>query len=365
MPKRDYYEVLGVDKNTDIGQIKKAYKRLAMKHHPDRNADNKADSEKKFKEIQNAYAVLSDEQKRGAYDQFGHAGVDAAAGFAGGSSPFSGGGFGDIFGDIFGGNAQQENRGADLRYDLEIDLKQAAEGTTIKIRIPKHDICEPCNGSGAKPGSSIKTCPTCNGHGQVQMQQGFFAVQRPCLECSGSGQKIQSPCTTCHGHGIVKKQKTLSVKIPAGVDNGNRIRLRSEGDAGIRGGVNGDLFVQIHVKKHSIFQRQDHDLYCEVPIDFITATLGGTIEVPTLNNKLKIKVPAGTQTGKLFRLKGKGVQVLNQRSSGDLLCQVKIETPVNLNKKQTDLLAQFSSSCGKKQLPESSSFFAKMKSFFE
>ena len=369
MSQKDYYEVLGVDKGAETKQIKKAYKRLAMKHHPDRNADNKEAAETKFKEIQKAYAILSDDQKRQAYDQFGHAGVDGSAGAGGfgGGSPFGGGGFGDIFGDIFGGGGQQQadNRGSDLRYDLEIDLKEAAGGTTVKIRIPKNESCDTCSGTGAKPGTSVNTCGTCGGHGQVQMQQGFFAVQRPCHDCSGTGQKIESPCGTCRGKGVVRKQKTLSVKIPAGVDTGNRIRLSGEGEAGLRGGPSGDLYVQVHVKKHNIFQREGNDLYCEVPIDFATATLGGSIEVPTLGGKLKIKVPAGTQTGKLFRLRGKGITAIRGSSAGDLLCQVKIETPVNLNKKQQQLLKDFSESCGKKQHPESDSFFGKMKSFFE
>lgn len=363
MAQRDYYEVLGVDKNADDKQIKKAYKRLAMKHHPDRNADNKATAETKFKEIQQAYAVLSDAQKRQTYDQFGH---DAVNGNAAGGNPFSGGGFGDIFGDIFGGSrGQQDNRGSDLRYDLEIDLKEAATGTTTKIRIPKNQTCDICSGTGAKPGTSVKTCATCGGHGQVQMQQGFFAVQRPCPKCNGSGQKIKQPCNTCHGQGVVRKQKTLSIKIPAGVDTGNRIRLSGEGEAGLHGGPSGDLYVEVHIKPHTIFQREGNDLYCEVPIDFTTAALGGSIEVPTLSGKLKIKVPTGTQTGKLFRLRGKGISAIRHGGVGDLLCQVKVETPINLSKKQKALLAEFSDSCGKKHHPESSSFFTTMKSFFE
>ncbi len=371
MAQKDYYDVLGVAKSADDKQIKKAYKRLAMKHHPDRNTDNKASAEEKFKEIQKAYGVLSEPQKRQAYDQFGHAGVDGSAGGGfGGGNPFgggNGGGFGDIFGDIFGGGGrqQQDNRGSDLRYDLEIDLKDAAEGTTVKVRIPKNESCDTCSGSGAKPGTSVKTCTTCGGHGQVQVQQGFFAVQRPCHVCSGTGQKIESPCGTCRGQGVVRKQKTLSVKIPAGVDTGNRIRLSGEGEAGTRGGPSGDLYVEVHVKPHNIFQREGNDLYVETPIDFFTATLGGSIEVPTLSGKLKIKVPAGTQTGKLFRLRGKGVAAIRGGGVGDLLCQVKLETPVNLSKKQQQLLKDFSESCGKKQHPESNSFFGKMKSFFE
>ena len=366
MSKRDYYEVLGVEKGADQGQIKKAYKRLAMKHHPDRNTDNKEAAETKFKEIQEAYSVLSDAQKRQAYDQFGHAGVDGSAGgFGGGGNPFGAGGFGDIFGDIFGGGAKADNRGADLRYDLEIDLKQAVEGTTVKIRVPKNVACGTCSGTGAKPGTSIKTCATCGGSGQVQMQQGFFAVQSTCPQCSGTGQKIETPCTTCRGQGVVREQKTLSVKIPAGVDTGNRIRLSGEGEAGLRGAPAGDLYVQVHVKPHNIFQREGNDLYCEVPIDIVTAALGGSIEVPTLDSKLKIKVPAGTQTGKLFRLRGKGVPAIRHGASGDLLCQIKVETPVNLNKKQKAILQEFGETCGKKHHPETDSFFGKMKSFFE
>ncbi len=363
MSQKDYYEILGVAKNADAKQIKKAYKRLAMKHHPDRVKNDKASAEKKFKEIQKAYAILSDVKKRQAYDQFGHVGGNANVGSAGGN-PF-GGGFGDIFGDIFGGGSQQSNnRGSDLRYDLEIDLKKAAQGSTVKIRIPKNETCDTCSGIGAKSGTNVKTCSICSGVGQVQTQQGFFTVQRPCGTCSGTGQKIEFPCGTCRGQGLVRKQKTLSVKIPAGVDTGNRIRLSGEGEAGTIGSSSGDLYVQVHVKKHAIFEREDNDLYCEVPIDFATAALGGSIEVPTLENKLKIKVPSGTQTGKLFRLRDKGINHLQRDGSGDLICQVKIETPVNLNKKQQDLLQKFSSSCGKKHHPESDSFFDKMKSFF-
>ncbi|CAB9543497.1 Chaperone protein DnaJ [uncultured Gammaproteobacteria bacterium] len=371
MSERDYYEILGVTKNTDAKAIKKAYKRLAMKHHPDRNKDNKETAEKTFKEIQKAYSILSDEQKRQAYDQFGHAGVNGNAGGGsgfGGGNPFGGGGgFGDIFGDIFGGGrqAQPDNRGSDLRYNLEINLKEAAQGKTVQVRIPKGEKCDTCHGTGARTGTSAKTCGTCRGAGQVHMQQGPFSVQQPCPQCKGAGQVIDSPCGDCHGKGVVRRQKTLSVKVPAGVDTGNRIRLTGEGEAGTRGGPSGDLYVEIHVRPHDIFERRGNDLYCGVPIDFASAALGGDIEVPTLNGKFKIKIPSGTQTGKQFRLKGKGVTGLQGSGTGDLICQVKLETPVNLNGKQKKLLQQFSGSCGKKQHPESDSFFGKMKSFFE
>ncbi len=368
MAERDYYEVLGVAKGADVKAIKKAYKRLAMKHHPDRNKDTKEAAEKTFKEIQKAYSILSDTEKRQAYDQFGHAGVNGSAA-GGGGNPFGGsGGFGDIFGDIFGGGRQQQasNRGSDLRYDLEIDLEEAAEGKTVQIRIPKGEKCDTCNGSGAKPGTSAKTCGTCHGAGQVHMRQGPFQVQQPCPQCNGVGQVISSPCGDCHGKGVVRRQKTLSAKIPAGVDSGNRIRLTGEGEAGLRGGPAGDLYVEIHVRPHNIFERHGNDLYCSVPINFASAALGGTVEVPTLNGKLKLKIPEGTQTGRQFRLKGKGVTILQGGGAmGDLICQVQIETPISLSKKQKELLEQFSGSCGKKQHPESNSFFGKMKSFLK
>ncbi|KAA0449708.1 MAG: molecular chaperone DnaJ, partial [Candidatus Thioglobus sp.] len=366
------YKVLGVEKSSDTKQIKKAYKRLAMKHHPDRNKDDKKKAEKTFKEIQKAYAVLSDEQKRQTYDQFGHAGVNGNAGsnpFAGGGNPFAGAnanGFGDIFGDIFGSGRQQaNNRGSDLRFDLQINLKEAAEGKTIQIRVPKGEKCNTCDGSGAKPGTSAKTCATCHGVGQVHIQQGPFQVQQPCPHCNGAGKVISSPCNDCHGDGVVRKQKTLSVKIPAGVDDGSRIRVTGEGEAGMRGGQNGDLYVEIRVKPHNIFERHGNDLYCSVPIDFAVAALGGTVEVPTLSGKLKLKIPESTQTGRQFRLKNKGVKALQGHGIGDLICQVQVETPVNLDKNQKELLRQFSDSCGKKQHPVLNSFFGKMKSFFE
>lgn len=367
MAKADYYQTLGVDKGADDVKIKKAYKRLAMKHHPDRNKDNKATSEAKFKEIKEAYEVLTDGQKRQAYDRFGHEGVNQQAGGHGG---FGGGGFEDVFSDFFGGGGrgrQQEERGDDLQYNLDIDLKQAIEGTTVEIRIPKDARCDTCHGSGAKPGTKTSTCATCHGHGQVQMQQGFFAVQRPCPTCKGKGKKVDSPCSPCRGNGIVQKHKSLSVKVPAGVSDGNRIRLQGEGQ-GSASGASGDLYVQIQVRPHHIFKRHENDLYCEVPISFASAALGGTIEVPTISNKVKIKIPAGTQTGKTFKVRGKGAPSVRGGITGDLLCQVKVETPVHLTTKQKELLNEFSSNCDgdrKTHHPEANSFFDKVKSFFE
>lgn len=364
MAKRDYYEVLGVNKNDDDKTIKKAYKRLAMKHHPDRNVDNKATAEAKFKEIQEAYSVISDPQKRQTYNQFGHDAVNGNA--ASGGNPFGGGaGFGDMFNDFFGGGGQPDNSGDDLQYNLEIDLKQAVLGATVQIKVPKDEACKTCSGSGAKPGTSVKTCGTCGGAGQVQMQQGFFAVQRPCPKCTGSGEIVESPCPSCYGKGTKQITKTLSVKIPAGVDTGNRIRLTGEGGAGIRGGANGDLYVEMHVRRHNIFKREGLNLFVSVPIDFITATLGGSVEVPTLDGKLKIKIPEGSQSGKSFRLKGKGVPSLRGGGKGDLMAKVNIETPVNLNKEQKDLLIKFGETCGKKHHPESKGFFNTVKSIFE
>ncbi len=368
MSERDYYEVLGVSQDATSAQIKKSYKRLAMKYHPDKNKDDRKASERKFKEAKKAYEVLSDTQKRQIYDQFGHDGVNQNAGF--GQSGFSTTDFGDIFSEFFGGgnqSRQHTNRGSDLQYNLEIDLKQAVEGAVVKIRIPKHEKCDKCAGSGVASDGKINTCPTCHGSGQVQSQQGFFTVQRTCHHCHGNGKIIERPCATCHGEGVIKKQKTLSVKIPAGINHGNRIRLNSEGEAARLGGVSGDLYVQIHIKPHHIFQRDDNHLYCEVPIPFTIATLGGIIEVPTLTNKVKLKIPAGTQTSKLFRLKAKGVPSLRGGATGDLLCSIKVETPVNLNLHQKDLLKKFAESCSnnKKTHPESRSFFDTMRSFFE
>ena len=367
--KRDYYEVLGVSKNANEAELKKAYRRLAMKHHPDRNeGDEKA--EEKFKEAKEAHDVLSDPQKRAAYDQFGHAGVETSA--AGGGA--GGAGFGDIFdsvfGDIFGGGGggNRVYRGADLRYNLELSLEDAVAGTTVKIRVPKMVVCESCKGSGAKKGSAPVNCPTCAGHGQVRMQQGFFSVQQACPQCRGQGKIISDPCGPCRGEGRVRDSKTISVKVPEGVDNGDRIRLSGEGEAGENNGPAGDLYVHISVKNHPIFERDATDLYCDVPISFTTAALGGELEVPTLNGKVKLKIPAESQSGKMFRLKSKGVRSVRSSSTGDLLCRIIIETPVKLTSKQKELLKEFEASMntgGNKHSPQASSWVDGVKKFFD
>lgn len=374
MSKRDYYEVLGVAKNASDAELKKAYRRAAQKHHPDRNPDD-AEAEELFKEAKEAYEVLCDAQKRAAYDQFGHAGVDPSMGGGGG---FGGGGasfsdvFGDVFGDIFGGGrggggGQRVYRGADLRYNLELSLEEAVTGTTVKIRVPTFTSCKTCGGSGAKKGTSPSTCTTCGGHGQVRMQQGFFSVQQTCPRCNGTGTIISDPCGECHGQGRIKEQKTLSVKVPAGVDTGDRIRLANEGEAGENGGPPGDLYVQIQVKPHPIFRRDDADLYCEVPISYATAALGGELEVPTLDGRVKLKVPEGTQTGKLFRMRGKGVKPVRDNAVGDLLCRVVVETPVKLSAKQKELLRELDGSMkdNKKHSPQAHSWLDGVKKFFD
>jgi molecular chaperone DnaJ len=370
MAKRDYYEVLGVAKDTDAAELKKAYRRVAMKFHPDRNPGDKS-AEEKFKEANEAYEILSDEQKRAAYDRFGHAGVDGQAGMGSGA----GAGFnnfsdifGDVFGDIFGGGRGGRggaSRGSDLRYNLELDLEQAVKGTSIQIKVPTLVSCKTCSGSGAKAGSKPVTCTTCGGHGQVRMSQGFFSVQQTCPSCRGRGTIISDPCTSCRGQGRVEENKTLQVKVPAGVDTGDRIRLSGEGEAGTDGGPAGDLYVQVHVREHPIFKREGADLYCEVPIDFVDAALGGELEVPTLDGRVKLKVPAETQTGKLFKLRGKGVTPVRGGNVGDLLCRVVVETPVNLNSKQKELLREFQvSTQGGKYSPRQSSWFDGVKKFF-
>jgi molecular chaperone DnaJ len=372
MAKRDYYEVLGVSRGADEKDIKKAYRRVAMKYHPDRNPDD-PDADDKFKEATEAYDVLTDSEKRAAYDQFGHAGVDQTMG--GGAGGFGGGSFsdifGDVFGDIFGGGGRARGgpqRGADLRYTLDITLEQAVRGTTVEIRVPTLVSCSTCNGSGAKKGTSPTTCGTCGGIGQVRMQQGFFQVQQTCPTCRGRGTLISDPCTSCRGQGRVEKTKTLSVKVPPGVDTGDRIRLSGEGEAGPEGGPAGDLFVQISVKQHPIFERDGKNLYCEIPITFVDAALGGELEVPTLDGRVKLKIPPETQTGKLFRLRGKGVQPVRGGGVGDLLCRAVVETPVNLNKEQKELLRKFEESLGQggnAQSPRQTSFFEGVRRFFD
>ncbi|MBT80473.1 MAG: molecular chaperone DnaJ [Alteromonadaceae bacterium] len=372
MSKRDYYEVLGVDKSAGERDIKKAYKKLAMKYHPDRTQGDKA-LEEKFKEIQEAYEVLTDSQKRAAYDQYGHAGVDpnrGGAGFGGGAD--FGDIFGDVFGDIFGGGRggrqSRARQGADLRYNLELSLEEAVRGKEVEIRVPTLVECDSCHGSGAKKGTSPTTCPTCHGNGQVQMRQGFFAVQQTCPTCSGRGKIISDPCNACHGHGRKEKTKTLSVKIPAGVDTGDRIRLTGEGEAGENGAPAGDLYVQVHVREHDIFQRDGNNLYCEVPLSFTTAALGGELQVPTLDGKVKLKVSPETQTGRMFRLRGKGVKSVRSGVTGDLMCKVVVETPVNLSARQKELLQELDDSMGgdsAKHRPKEKGFFDGVKKFFD
>ena len=373
MAKRDYYEVLGVGKGTEDQDIKKAYRRVAMKFHPDRNPDD-PDADAKFKEATEAYDVLMDPQKRAAYDRFGHAGVDPSMG--GGQGGFGGGNFsdifGDVFGDIFGGGGGRgrggPQRGSDLRYTLDISLEDAVRGTTVEIRVPSLSTCEKCDGSGAKPGSSPTTCGTCGGAGQVRMQQGFFQVQQACPTCRGRGKTISDPCSACRGQGRVEKTRTLSVKVPPGVDTGDRIRLSGEGEAGPEGGPPGDLFVQMSVRAHNIFERDGKDLYCEVPITFVDAALGGELEVPTLDGRVKLKIPPETQTGKMFRLRGKGVKPVRGGGVGDLLCRAVVETPVNLDKEQRALLEQFRSTLGDSSLsqsPRQTSWFEGVKNFFD
>ncbi len=372
MSKKDYYEVLGVSRDVNEADLKKAYKRRASKHHPDR----KGGDENKFKEAKEAYDILSNAQKRAAYDQYGHAGVDASA--AGGPGGFGGGGnfsdiFGDVFGDIFGGGAggQGRNRayrGSDLRYNMELSLEDAVFGKSVKIKIPTLVSCKTCAGSGAKKGSQPTTCTTCGGTGQVRIQQGFFSVQQTCPHCHGQGKTISDPCGSCHGQGRIEERKTLSVKVPPGVDNGDRIRLAGEGEAGENGGPAGDLYVQVHVKQHAIFERDGSDLLCQVPISVATAALGGELEVPTLDGRVKLKIPGETQTGKMFRLRGKGVKPVRGGPVGDLMCKVVVETPVKLTSRQKELLRELDTSMtegGEKHNPQSGSWVSGVKKFFE
>ncbi|MCH8249964.1 MAG: molecular chaperone DnaJ [Proteobacteria bacterium] len=373
MAKRDYYEVLGVSKSASAAEIKKAYRRLAMKFHPDRNQDKKSAAEKKFKESKEAYEVLKDSQKRATYDQFGHEGLRAGPGGRGGPG---GEGFADIFGDVFGdifgggrrGGGPQVFRGADLGFELKLDLEKAVAGDTVKIDVPTQVSCETCNGSGARKGSSPQTCSTCGGVGQVRMQQGFFSVQQTCPACKGAGTIIRDPCDDCHGRGRKHKTRTLSVKVPAGVDDGDRIRLSGEGEAGRNGGPNGDLYVDLRVAKHKIFERDGANLSCEVPVSIATATLGGEVDLPTLDGHVSLKVPAGTQSGKVFRLRGKGVTTVRDPRRGDLFALVSVETPVNLTPEQQALLEKFDALVkkgGDKHSPRADGWFDNVRRFLD
>ena len=377
MSKRDFYEVLGVSRDASERDIKKAYKRLAMKFHPDRNQGDESAAEK-FKEVKVAYEFLTDSQKKAAYDQYGHAafeqgGMGGGGGFGGGHGDF-GDIFGDVFGDIFGGGRrgggqQRAQRGSDLRYNMELTLEEAVRGVSKEIEVPTLVECDTCDGSGAKKGSSAQTCGTCHGHGQVQMRQGFFAVQQTCPTCNGKGKIIKDPCNSCHGQGRKQKTKTLNVKIPAGVDTGDRIRLSGEGEAGEQGAPAGDLYVQVHVKEHNIFERDGNNLYCEVPVSFSMAALGGEVEVPTLDGRVNLKVPEETQTGRMFRMRGKGVKGVRGGGVGDLIVKLVVETPVKLSSRQKELLREFEETCGgeaaSKHKPKSEGFFSGVKNFFD
>lgn len=374
MAKRDLYEVLGVNRDASEDELKKAYRKLAMKYHPDRNPDNK-EAEEKFKEVKEAYEILTDANKRAAYDRYGHDGINPQMGGGGGGQGFDGfaDAFGDIFGDIFGGGGgggrgrSNVYRGADLRYNLEITLEEAARGAEKTIRIPAQEECGTCHGSGAKPGTQPKTCPTCGGAGQVRIQQGFFSIQQTCHKCHGSGRIIPEPCTTCGGAGRVKRQKTLEVKIPAGIDDGMRLRHGGQGEPGVNGGPAGDLYVEIHIKQHPVFQRDGDDLHCEMPISFTTAALGGEIEIPTLDGAANIRIPAETQSAKVFRLRGKGIRNVRTHAPGDLMVHVIVETPVKLTDRQKELLREFgeiASSNAERHNPKAKSWMDKVKDFF-
>ncbi len=373
MSKRDYYEVLGCAKNCTEQELKKAFRKLAMKHHPDRNPDDDT-AVAKFKEAKEAYDVLSDAKTRSAYDQYGHEGLDAqrAGGGFSNADAFSDM-FGDMFGDIFGGNnprnqRSQVYRGADLRYELELTLEQAAFGDTINIDIPTQVPCQRCDGLGSEPGTNPINCKTCQGVGQVRVQQGFFSVQQTCPSCKGGGKVISSPCGECTGSGRLRKRKKLSVKAPAGVDMGDRIRLSGEGEAGRNGGPAGDLYVDILIIDHPVFMRDKGDLHCTVPVSYATAVLGDTIQVPTLNGNLALKIPSETQSGKTFRLRAKGIKLLRSSAVGDLYCHVQVETPVSLSKEQKDLLKKFDESLNindNEHNPRSSSWLVKVKNFID
>jgi len=373
--QRDYYEILGVEKGADINTIKRAYRKLAMKYHPDRNKDDDAAAER-FREVTEAYEVLSDTDKRARYDQYGHAGVDdqmhdfwARGGFQE-SQAFRDFGdvFGDVFGDIFGfggGGGGRTSRGADLRYQLDMSLEDAANGREVELNIPRHVACETCHGSGARPGTHPVPCRTCGGHGQVQMQQGFFAVRRTCPECQGQGTKIDSPCVECGGVGRVRKTKTLKVRIPPGVYDGAQVRVGGEGEAGMQGAPTGDLYIVIRIQKHAIFERDGADLHCNMPITFPQASLGSEVDAPTLSGRVKIRIPAGTESGKVFRLRGKGVPDIRVNQTGDLYVHVHVAVPRKLSKKQEQLLREFAAETGDDVYPERTSFLDKAKQFWD
>ena len=364
---KEYYETLGVARQADKDEIRKAYRRMAMKYHPDRNKGDKK-AEQKFKEIKEAYDILSDDQKRAAYDQFGHAGL--------GNNRAAGGGadyqdiFGDIFENFFGGGAsfgqrrtRTAYRGEDLKYELNLTLEECAFGTEKKIKIRSMQVCDRCHGNGAEPGSGLKECPTCHGSGQVAMQQGFISFHQTCPTCGGRGQVISDPCKKCHGQGRVEVPRTLSVKVPAGIDEGDNIRLSDEGEAGIGGGPAGDLYIQILMRPHEVFKRRDGDLIIEVPVSFPLATLGGEVEIPSLGGRLKLKIPKGTQSGKNFRMRGKGIKHL-RGGSGDIICQVNVETPINLTPRQIELLEELNSTLsGAKHSPKSENWLDGIKKF--
>lgn len=374
MSKRDYYDVLGVDKGADKNDVKRAYRKLAMKYHPDRNPDDEKAAES-FREVTEAYEVLADEDKRARYDQYGHAGVDdQMGGFGAGGFQSShayqdfGDLFGSVFGDAFGfggGGGQQHNQGADLRYNLNITLEEAALGKEVELEIPKHESCDTCSGTGARPGTNPVPCSTCGGHGQVQMQQGFFAVRRTCPSCQGAGKKIESPCVSCGGTGRKKVKKNLKVKIPAGVYDGAQVRVSGEGEAGTQGGSPGDLFIVVRIKEHAMFERDGADLHCEMPITFPQATLGAEVDAPTLDGKVKIRIPAGTESGRVFRLRGHGVKDVRVHQKGDLFVRVQIAVPKKLTAKQEELLKAFAKETGDEVYPERSSFLGKAKKLWD
>ncbi|MAZ18877.1 MAG: molecular chaperone DnaJ [Ahrensia sp.] len=371
MAKADFYETLGVAREADEKALKSAYRKLAMQFHPDRNPDN-AEAEAKFKEVNEAYETLKAPQKRAAYDRFGHAAFENGGMGGGGGGFGAAGGFSDIFEDIFGemmggGRARRggRERGADLRYNMEITLEEAYEGKTAQIHVPSSMTCEVCNGSGSKPGSDPVTCSTCGGAGRVRAASGFFSIERTCPTCNGRGQTIEDPCTNCHGQGRVTQERSLSVNIPAGIEDGTRIRLAGEGEAGFRGSPSGDLYIFISVKPHEFFQRDGADLYCKVPISMTKAALGGHFEVATMDGAYtRVKVPDGTQSGRQFRLKGKGMPVLRQAAMGDLYIQIVVETPQNLSKRQRELLEEFDEISAHENSPQSTGFFSRMKEFF-